>query len=74
MRGELGEVLRRRVRVDHAPAGQAREADVRQRRERAAVGLHLLERRQRGEQPGAVVRADRRDVELGEPVGGARAR
>ena len=69
MRGELGEVLRRRVRVDDAAAREAREADVRQRGERAAVGLHLLERRERGEQPGAVVRADRGDVERGEPLG-----
>ena len=36
VRGELGEVLRRRVRVDHPAARQAREADVRQRRERPA--------------------------------------
>ena len=34
-----------------------------------AVALHLLERVERGEQPGAVVRAERRDVELGEAVG-----
>ena len=45
VRGELGEVLGRRVRVDDAAAGEAREADVRQRRERAPVALHLLERR-----------------------------
>ena len=38
VRGELGEVLRRRVRVDDAAAGEAREADVRQRGERPPVG------------------------------------
>ena len=69
MRGELGEVLRRRVRIDHAPAREAGEADVRQRGERPAVRAHLLERGERREQAGAVVRADRGDVELGEPVG-----
>ena len=36
--------------------------------------LHLLERGQRREQAGAVVRADRGDVELGEPLGRLRAR
>ena len=36
VRGELGEVLGRGVRVDDAAAGQAGEADVRQRRERQA--------------------------------------
>ncbi len=69
VRGELGEVLRRRVRVDDAAAGQAREADVRQRGERPPVGPHLLERFERGQQPAAVVRADRCDVELVEPLG-----
>ena len=54
----------RRVRVDDAAAGEAREADVRQRCERPPVAAHLLERRERGEQAGAVVRADRGDVEL----------
>ena len=33
------------------------------------VALHLLERGQRGEQARAVVRADRGDVELGQPLG-----
>ena len=68
MRGELGEVVRRRVRVDHAAARQAREADVRQRGEHAAVALHLLERLERGQQAGAVVRAERGEVELREPL------
>ena len=63
VRGELGEVLGRRVRVDHAAAGKAREADVRQRRERLAA-VHLLERGERGEQAGAVVGAEGGDVEL----------
>ena len=64
MRRELAEVLRRRVRVDDATARQARESDVRKRGERLPVLAHLLECRQRREQARAVVRADRRDVEL----------
>ena len=65
MRRELGEVLRRRVRIDDAAPGEAREADVRERGERLAVLAHPFERGQSGEQPGAVVRADRSDVEVG---------
>ena len=64
MRCELREVLRRGVRVDDAAARVAGQADVRQRRERAAVRMHLLERRERGEKTGAVVGADRGDVQL----------
>ena len=66
MCGEFGEVFRCRMRVDDAPARQACQADVRQRRERLAVLPHLLERCERCEQPGPVVRADRGDVEVGQ--------
>ena len=57
------------MRIDHAPAGEAREAEVRQRRERRPVAGHLLERRQRRLEPCAVVRAHRRHVELAEALG-----
>ena len=70
MRRELGEVLRRGVRVDHAAAGHAREADVRQRGERDAVAAHLLDRSERRLEAGAVVRAEGADAELAELVGG----
>ena len=61
----------RRVRVDDAAAGQAREADVRQRRERAAVAAASARApSSAARRPGAVVRADRREVELGQPLGG----
>ena len=66
---ELGEVVRRRVREDDAAAGEAREADVRQRGEDEPLALHRGERVQRGGGPGAVVRARGGDVELGEPLG-----
>ena len=56
MRGELREVVRRGVREDHAAAREAREADVRQRRERLGA-VHLLESGEGGEQAGAVVGA-----------------
>ena len=63
MRGELAEVVGGRVGEDHAPAGQAREADVRQGGERGVVVAHLLERAECSEETGAVVRAERCDVE-----------
>ena len=69
MRGELCEVLRCGVRIDDAAAGEAREADVRQCGERPPVGLHLLERLERGQQAAAVIGADRGDVELVEALG-----
>ena len=70
VRGELGEVFGRRVRVDDAAAGEAREADVRQRGERRAVlGAHRLERRQGGVEPGAVVGADRGEAQGAQPRG-----
>ena len=67
--GELREVVGRRVREDDAAAGETREADVGQRRERQAVGLELLQRGESGEEPRAVVRADRGHVQRGEPLG-----
>ena len=73
--GELGEVVGRRVRVDHPAAEEAREPDVRERGERRArAGLHLLERRERREQAGAVVRAERGEPERrrGAPPPGVR--
>ena len=66
MRGELGEVLGCRMREDHALAGEAGEADVRQRRQRFAAVAHALDRPQGGLQADAVVRSDRGDVEVGE--------
>src|SRR5207248_498808 len=53
-----------------APAGEAREADVGERGERAPVGAHLLEGGQCGQEAGAVVRAYCGDVDPGEPLGG----
>jgi len=77
VRRELGEVLGRGVRVDHAPAAQAREPDVRQRgQRRAAVRAHRLERGQRSVQARAVVRADRGELQrpqAGGRVGGGHA-
>ena len=70
MGGELREVVGRRVREDDATPGQAREADVGQRRERQAVGLELLQRGESGEEARAVVRADRGHVQAGEALGG----
>ena len=67
--GELGEVLGRRVGVDDPSAGEAREAEVRQRGQRRAVAAHLLERRQRRLEPRAVVRAHRRHVEPAQVLG-----
>ena len=64
MRGELGEVVRRRMWVDDAAPGQAREADVRQRRERLPVPTHLLQGGERGHEAGSMVRAHHRDVEV----------
>ena len=63
VRSELGEVVRRRVREDHALAGEAREADVRERGQRFAALAHPLDGTKRRLEAGAVVRADRGDVE-----------
>ena len=58
VRGELGEVLGRRVRVDDAAAGEAREADVRERGERRAVVAPIASSAASAAcRPGAVVRA-----------------
>ena len=68
LRGELGEVGGRRVREDDPLAGHAREADVRERRERGSLAaLHLRERRERGGRAGAVVRAERGEAERPQP-------
>ncbi len=64
---ELGEVFGRRMGIDDAPAGEARQADVGQGRERLAVRAHLLQCGERGHQPRAVVRADRGHVQAGKP-------
>ena len=64
MRRELREVLGRRMREDHAVAGEAREPDVRERGKGLAGSAHALERAQRSLQSGAVVRPDRDDVEV----------
>ena len=71
MRGELGEVLGRGVRVDDAVAGHAGEADVGHCGEREAVAVHLAERGEGGLDARAVVRADRGDAELAEAFRGA---
>ena len=47
-----------------ALAGEAREPDVRERRERLAAPRHALDRAQRRLEPDAVIGADRGDVEL----------
>ena len=69
VRGELPEVLRRRVGIDDTAGGHACETDVRKRCERLSVLSHLLECREGGEQAGTVIGADRCDVELHEPRG-----
>ena len=68
VRGELGEVLGRGVRVDDPVAGHACEADVRHRGERQAVVAHLAQRGERGLDARAVVRADRGHAELAEAL------
>ena len=65
LRGELGEVLRRRVRIDDSAAREAGETDVRERREGAAVA-HRLERGERGVEAGSVVGADGGELVIGE--------
>ena len=62
--GELGEVLRRRVRIDDAAAGEAGETDVGERGQRLAVVAHVLQRRERRQQPRTVILADGGHVEL----------
>ncbi len=69
MGGELGEVLRRGVRVDHPPAGHAGEPDVGQSCERHVPSLHRLEGIERRRRPGAVVRPDRRDAQARQTLG-----
>ena len=70
MRGELGEVLGRRVRVDDATTREAGEPDVGQGRQRQIAVPHLLERGESREETASVVGSDRRDVESAQPVGG----
>ena len=70
MSRELREVLGRRVREDDALAGEACEADVRQRGQRLAAVAHSLDRAQRCLQAEPVIRADRRDVEIDEGARG----
>ncbi len=70
VRGELREVLRRRVRVDDAVAGHARETDVRHRGEREPVAVHLAQRGEGGLDAGAVIRADRGHAEVAEAFSG----
>ena len=67
---ELGEVVGRRVWEDDARAGEAGEADVRERGEHQPVALHRSQRVQRRRRPGAVVRPHRGDVEAGQAVRG----
>jgi hypothetical protein len=74
VRRELGEVLGRRVRKDHPSAGEAREADVRQRCEDGAVPTHLFERGERCQQACAVVRAESGNRKLGQTLRGLRGR
>ena len=70
MRGELGEVIRSRVREDHTSAGEAGETDG---SAAEAPVAHLLEYFNAAIRP-ATVRADRRNVERGEPLGGVARR
>ena len=70
LRSELREVLGCRVRVDDPRAGKAGETDVRERREHEPVAFHFGERRERRGGAGAVVRADRGEVELREALAG----
>ena len=65
LRGELGEVVGRRVRVDDAPAGAAGQADVRLRGQRQAVRgrAHLPERGERGLRAEPAVRPGGHDPE-----------
>ncbi len=69
LRGELGEVLGRRVREDDLAAGQAGEAEIRQRGERQPCVAHLLQRSQARVRPGSVIGTDRVDAELREARG-----
>ena len=69
LRRKLGEVVRRRVREDHARSGKACEADVRERRQHEPFALHRGERVQRGRRAGAVVCARGSDIERIEPLG-----
>ena len=64
VRGELGEVLGRRVREDDAAAGEAGQTDVGQRGKGALVPPHLLERGERREEAGSVVRPHCGHIEL----------
>ena len=57
------------MREDHARAGEAREADVRERRQHEPFALHRGKRVQRGRRAGAVVGARGSDVEPVEPLG-----
>ena len=66
VRCELGEVLGRRVREDHALARQGREPDVRERGEGLAAVRHALDRAERGLEAGSVIRPDRGDLEPGQ--------
>ena len=63
LRGELGEIGRRRVRKDDALSRHAREADVRQCGERPVVALHRRERAQGRVGARPVVRAEYGDGE-----------
>ena len=64
VRGEVREVLRRRVREHDAVPGQARQADVGHGRERevAVRRVHLVQGRQCGLDADSVVGADRREA------------
>ena len=64
MRGELGEVVGRRVREDDPFAREAREADVRESGQRLAAVAHALDRAQRRLEPEPVIRTDRGDIEV----------
>src|SRR5437764_386286 len=55
------------MREDDAAAGKACETDVRQGGERL-LAVHSLERSERGQEPGAVVRTERGEVQPGEAL------
>ena len=71
---ELGEVLGGRVRERDARAGDRRQPDVRQGRERRSVAGHVGERVERRGRPAAVVRAERGQVELPQARAGVACR
>ena len=74
VRGEVGEVLGRRMREDDPAPGQAREADVRHGHEWLSRAAHLLDRPERRLQAEPVVGAQRGHVLIRQGCGGVARR